>query len=64
MFDDKFKRSCKDIAQITVSHRIDKISKWVEDIIIERMNLSKWFSLQLDEPTNIQGFFQLIVYTR
>lgn len=47
-----------------MSRRIDEIAQWVEDKLIERVNLSKWFSLQLDEYIDIQGLSQLIVFVR
>ncbi|CAI6344305.1 unnamed protein product [Macrosiphum euphorbiae] len=48
----------------TVSRRIDDISEWVENKLIERVKLSRWFSLQLDESTDIQGLSQMIVFVR
>lgn len=44
----------------TVSRRIDEMFQWVEDKQIERVNLSRWFSLQLFEFTGIGGLSQLI----
>jgi len=32
--------------------------------VIEKVNLSRWFSLQLDESTDIQGLSQMIVFVR
>lgn len=43
-------KSLKEVEKIslsnnTVSCRINEISQWVEDILIEIVNVSKWFSL-------------------
>jgi zinc finger BED domain-containing protein 5/7/8/9 len=66
MFDQK---CLKDIEKLslsnnTVSRRIDEISEWVECKLIERVNFSRWFSLQIDESTDIQGLSQMIVFVR
>jgi len=66
MFDDK---SFKEVEKIllsnnTISRRIDEVSQWVENILIVRVKLSKWFSLQLDESIDVPCLSQLIVYIR
>jgi len=60
MFDQK----CLKEAIRTVSRRIDEISEWVENKLIKRVKLRRWFSLQLDESTDIQGLLQMIVFVR
>jgi len=66
MFDQK---SLKEVEKLslsnnTVSRRIDEISEWVEKKVIKKDNLSRWFSLQLDESADIQGLSQMIVFIR
>ncbi|VVC44842.1 Hypothetical protein CINCED_3A014153 [Cinara cedri] len=48
----------------TVPRRIDEISEWVEYKLIKRVNLSTWFSLQLDESTDMQGLSQMIDFKK
>uniref|UniRef100_A0A2S2Q132 Zinc finger BED domain-containing protein 5 n=1 Tax=Sipha flava TaxID=143950 RepID=A0A2S2Q132_9HEMI len=65
-FDQKF---LKDIEKLSLSNntvfrRIDEISEWVECKLIEKVNLNRWFSLQIDESTDIQGLSQIIVFVR
>ncbi|KRZ00159.1 Zinc finger BED domain-containing protein 5 [Trichinella zimbabwensis] len=48
----------------TVARRLEDMAKWVEDQLINRVKGSKFFSLQLDESTDIQGLSQLIVFIR
>ena len=48
----------------TVARRIDEMSEWVENQIIRRIQVSGLFALQLDELTDVQGLFQLIVVIR
>ncbi|KAL1229372.1 Zinc finger BED domain-containing protein [Trichinella spiralis] len=48
----------------TAARRIEDMAKWVEDQLISRVKGSKFFSLQLDESTDIQGLFQLIEFNR
>ncbi|KRY24527.1 Zinc finger BED domain-containing protein 5, partial [Trichinella spiralis] len=48
----------------TVARRIEDMAKWVEDQLISRVKGSKFFSLQLDESTDIQGLSQLIEFNR
>lgn len=66
MFDQKCLKEVEKISlsNNTVSRRIDEISEWVENKQIERVKLSRWFSLQLDESTDIQGLSQMIVFVR
>ncbi|KRX11853.1 Zinc finger BED domain-containing protein 5 [Trichinella nelsoni] len=40
------------------------MAKWVEEQLINRVKGSKFFSLQLDESTDIQGLSKLIVFNR
>ncbi|XP_003366120.1 zinc finger protein, partial [Trichinella spiralis] len=40
------------------------MAKWVEDQLISMIKGSKYFSLQLDESTDIQGLSQLIEFNR
>ncbi|KRY27480.1 Zinc finger BED domain-containing protein 5 [Trichinella spiralis] len=48
----------------TAARRIEDMAKWVEDQLISRVKGSKYFSLQLDESTDIQGLSQLIEFNR
>jgi len=66
LFDQKCLKEVEKISlsNNTVSRRIDEISEWVENKQIERVKLSRWFSLQLDESTDIQGLSQMIVFVR
>lgn len=64
MFD---KKCLKEVEKLslstnTVSRRIYEISQWTENKLIKRVDLSKQYSLQLAESTNIQGLHQLIVF--
>jgi len=47
-----------------VSRRIDEIFEWVQNKVIKRGNLSRWFSLRPDESIDIQGLSQMIVFVR
>ncbi|KRX12581.1 Zinc finger BED domain-containing protein 5 [Trichinella nelsoni] len=47
-----------------VARRIEDMAKWVEEQLINRVKGSKFFSLQLDESTDIQGLSKLIVFDR
>eukprot|EP00102_Acyrthosiphon_pisum_P013648 XP_008183307.1 PREDICTED: zinc finger BED domain-containing protein 5-like [Acyrthosiphon pisum] len=62
MFGDK---SSKDVEMIplsndTVERRINEMSQWTEDELIQRVRKSSFFSLQLDESTDVQGLCQLL----
>ncbi|CAK1554369.1 unnamed protein product [Leptosia nina] len=48
----------------TVARRIDEMAEWTEDELIQRMINSKYYSLQLDKSTDVQGLSQLIVFVR
>lgn len=66
MFGDK---SSKDVEMIplsndTVERRINEMSQWTEDELIQRVRKSSFFSLQLDESTDVQGLCQLLVFIR
>ncbi|CAI9734084.1 Hypothetical predicted protein [Octopus vulgaris] len=52
------------ISTNTVTRRIDEMSQWVENQVIERIRGSLLFSLQLDESTDVQGLCQLRVFVR
>ncbi|KRZ67778.1 Zinc finger BED domain-containing protein 5 [Trichinella papuae] len=45
-----------------VARRIEDMSKWVDGQLINTLKRSKFFSLQLDESTDIQNLSQLIVF--
>ncbi|CAK1552921.1 unnamed protein product [Leptosia nina] len=48
----------------TVARRIDEMAEWTEDELIQRMIYSKYYALQLDKSTDVQGLSQLIVFVR
>ncbi|CAF4946235.1 unnamed protein product [Pieris macdunnoughi] len=48
----------------TVARRIDEMAEWTEDELIQRIINSKYYALQLDESTDVQGLSQLIVFVR
>ena len=52
------------ISNNTVMRRIDEMSQWIENRVIERVFESPFFSLQLDESTDVQGLSQLLVFVR
>ena len=54
-FGDKSKKEIEliPISNNTATHRIDEMSQWVENLVIERVIKSAFFSLQLDESTDI-----------
>jgi hypothetical protein len=56
MFGDKSSKEVETIplSNNTVARRIDEIFKWTEDQLIQRVGESKFFSLQLDESTDVQ----------
>lgn len=61
MFDEKHLKEVEELSLSynTMSRRINEI---VEGKLIERVNMNKWFALQLDESTDIQGLSQMIVF--
>lgn len=48
----------------TVSRRIHDLAADVKTILIQRIKLSKFFAIQLDESTDVTNFAQLMVYVR
>lgn len=48
----------------TVMRRIGEMSNWAENELVQRINKSTFFSLQLDDSTDIQGLSQLLVFIR
>ncbi|XP_016656127.1 zinc finger BED domain-containing protein 5-like [Acyrthosiphon pisum] len=40
------------------------MSQWTEDELIQRVRKSSFFSLQLDESTDVQGLCHLLVFIR
>lgn len=46
----------------TVARRIGEMAEWVEDELIRRVVGSKYYTLQLDESTDVQGLSQLLVF--
>ena len=65
-FGDKSKKEIKSvpISNNTITSRIDEMSQWVENRVIERVVESPFFSSQLDESTDVQGLYQLLVFVR
>lgn len=66
MFGDKFSKDVEMIplSNDTVTRRINDMSQWTENQLIERASKSRFFSLQLDESTDVQGLCQLLVFIR
>lgn len=66
MFGDKFSKDVETIplSNDTVTRRINDMSQWTENRLIERASKSRFFSLQLDESTDVQGLCQLLVFIR
>ncbi|KAJ4940785.1 hypothetical protein JOQ06_027077 [Pogonophryne albipinna] len=59
----------KKIAQVplsasTVTLRIEKIAEDIETQLLERINTSPWYALQVDESTDIDNKTILLVYVR
>lgn len=48
----------------TVARRIDEMAEWAEDEILRRVVGSKYYTVQLDESTDVQGLSQLLVFVR
>ncbi|XP_041840400.1 SCAN domain-containing protein 3-like [Melanotaenia boesemani] len=59
----------KKIAQVplsasTISRRIEEIAEDIETQLLERINTSPWYALQVDESTDIDNKAILLVYVR
>lgn len=52
------------LSDCTVSRRIHDLAEEVKAMIIKRIQLSKFFAIQIDEGTDITNFAQLMVYVR
>ena len=52
------------LSDSTVSRRIHDLASDVKRILIQRLKLSKYFAIQLDESTDITNFAQLMTYVR
>ena len=48
----------------TVTRRIEEIAEDIEAQLLERMNTSPWYALQVDESTDIDNNAILLVYAR
>lgn len=44
----------------TISRRINDISVDIEEQVIDKIKLSKWFSIQLDESTDSKSNFAML----
>ncbi len=44
--------------------RIDEMSEWLEEELIRIVVGSKYYTLQLDESTDVQGLSQMLVFVR
>lgn len=66
MFSDKSSKEVETIplSNSTVARRIDEMSQWVEEVLIQRVGESRFFSLLLDESTDVGGLCQLLVFVR
>ena len=60
-FDDKSEKEIEKIpvSNNTVTRRIDEMSQCIENQLIQRVHENTFFSLQLDESTDVQGLCQL-----
>ena len=61
--------AAKTVAQVplsndTISRRIDELAEDMEEQLIQQIKLAKYFSLQLDESTDVANLAILIVYVR
>lgn len=59
----------KNIAQVplsatTVTQRIEEIAEDIETQLLERINTSPWYALQVDESTDVDNKAILLVYVR
>ena len=65
-FGDKSKKEIESIpiSNNAVTRRIDEMSQWVENRVIERVIESPFFSLQLDESIDAEGLCQLLAFVR
>ena len=48
----------------TVSRRIQDLASEVKKILIQRIQKSKFFAIELDESTDVANFAQLMMYVR
>ena len=48
----------------TVTRRIEEIAEDIVIQLLERINSSPWYTLQVDEPTDIEKKAILLVYVR
>ena len=65
-FNDKDEKEIESISisNSMVTHRIDEMSQWAENRVIEQVIESLLFSLQLDESTDVEGLCQLLFFVR
>jgi hypothetical protein len=52
------------LSDCTVSRRIHDLASEVKTVLIQRIQQSKYFAIQLDESTDITNFAQLMTYVR
>ena len=61
--------AAKKIAQVplsatTVTRRIDEIAEDVEAQLLERLNESRWYAIQVDKSTDVDNKAILLVYVQ
>ncbi len=52
------------LSATTVTRRIDDIAEDIEEQLLERINESPWYALQVDESTDVDNNAILLVYVR
>ena len=48
----------------TITRRIDEIAEDIEAQLLERINESPWYAIQVDEPTDVDSKATMLVSVR